>query len=80
MILLWIEGRGGAWLYASEIDDLKSIAPAVEEQPYDRFYKGKEKQSATTTSSRQNTASSTNTAASNTATLEASQTPFSYIG
>ena len=35
--LLWIEGRGGAWLYASEIDDLKSIAPAIEEQPYDRF-------------------------------------------
>ncbi len=42
--LLWIEGRGGAWQYASEIEDLKSIAPVVEEQPYDRFYKGKEKQ------------------------------------
>jgi hypothetical protein len=57
--LLWIEGRGGAWLYASEIDELKSIAPVVEEQPYDRFFKGKEKQ-ASPTSNKQNASSIVN--------------------
>lgn len=37
--LLWAEGRSAAWRYPSEIDELKPYAPAVEEQPYDRFYK-----------------------------------------
>ncbi len=69
--LLWIEGRGGAWQYASEIDDLKSIAPVVEEQPYDRFYKGKEKATTTTTvSSRQVTSFTNNAAETGTATLK----------
>ena len=40
--LLWTEGRGAAWQYASEIPELKSFAPVVEEQPFDRFYKRKE--------------------------------------
>ncbi len=40
--LLWTEGRGAAWQYASEIPELKSFAPTVEEQPFDRFLKRKE--------------------------------------
>jgi len=37
--LIWINGKSAAWRYPGEIDELKSFAPAVEEQPYDRFYK-----------------------------------------
>ena len=37
--LVWLEGKSAAWRYPSEMDDLKAFAPAVEEQPYDRFYK-----------------------------------------
>jgi hypothetical protein len=37
--LVWLDGRSAAWRYPSEIDELKSFAPVVEEQPYDRFYK-----------------------------------------
>ena len=37
--LLWAEGRGAAWQYASELPELKAFAPVVEEQPFDRFYK-----------------------------------------
>jgi hypothetical protein len=37
--LVWVDGRSAAWRYSSEIDELKEYAPAVEEQPYDRFYK-----------------------------------------
>lgn len=37
--LVWLEGRSAAWRYPGEIDELKSFAPGVEEQPYDRFYK-----------------------------------------
>ena len=37
--LVWEEGRSAAWRYPSEIQALKFYAPAVEEQPYDRFYK-----------------------------------------
>ncbi len=78
--LLWIEGRGGAWLYASEIDELKSIAPAVEEQPYDRFFKGKEKQ-ATTPSSKQNASPTANApTASKTATLKPPKPRFRISG
>ncbi len=40
--LLWTEGKGAAWQYASEIPELKNFAPLVEEQPFDRFYKRKE--------------------------------------
>jgi hypothetical protein len=80
--LLWLEGRGGAWLYASEIEDLKSIAPAIEEQPYDRFYKGKEKQSAIDTNSKQNASYTTgrSAAASSTATLKPPKPRFRISG
>jgi hypothetical protein len=37
--LLWVQGKSAAWRYPSEIDELKSFAPVVEEQPFDRFYK-----------------------------------------
>jgi len=37
--LVWLDGKSAAWRYPSEIDELKAYAPAVEEQPYDRFYK-----------------------------------------
>ena len=37
--LVWVDGRSAAWRYPSEVDELKEYAPAIEEQPYDRFYK-----------------------------------------
>src|SRR5882724_8351771 len=37
--LVWIDGKSEAWRYPSEVEELKSFAPAVEEQPFDRFYK-----------------------------------------
>ena len=37
--LIWVEGKSAAWRYPGEVEELKSFAPAVEEQPYDRFYK-----------------------------------------
>ena len=42
--LVWIEGKSAAWRYPSEIEELKTYAPVVEEQPYDRFYKRKDTQ------------------------------------
>jgi len=37
--LIWQEGKSAAWRYPGEVDELKSFAPPVEEQPFDRFYK-----------------------------------------
>lgn len=37
--LIWVEGRSAAWRYPSEIEELKAYAPAVEEQPFDRFFR-----------------------------------------
>ncbi|MFT3934733.1 MAG: hypothetical protein QM726_14005 [Chitinophagaceae bacterium] len=37
--LIWVEGRSAGWRYPSEIPSFKAFAPAIEEQPYDRFYK-----------------------------------------
>jgi hypothetical protein len=37
--LVWVEGRSAAWRYPSEINELSAFAPAVEEQPFDRFFK-----------------------------------------
>src|SRR2546421_892684 len=37
--LIWVNGKSAAWRYPGEVDELKSFAPPVEEQPYDRFYK-----------------------------------------
>ena len=44
--LVWVEGKSAAWRYPSEVDLLKDYAPAVEEQPYDRFYKKPEEKPA----------------------------------
>ena len=40
--LLWAEGKGAAWQYASELPELKEFAPIIEEQPFDRFFKKEE--------------------------------------
>lgn len=40
--LVWVEGKSAAWRYPSEVDGLKTYAPATEEQPFDRFYKKSE--------------------------------------
>ncbi len=40
--LVWLEGKSAAWRYPSEVEELKSHAPTVEEQPFDRFYKTRE--------------------------------------
>jgi len=37
--LVWSEGKSAAWRYPSEIEELSTFAPPVEEQPFDRFYK-----------------------------------------
>jgi hypothetical protein len=37
--LVWVTGKSAAWRYPSEVEELKPYAPAVEDQPYDRFYK-----------------------------------------
>lgn len=37
--LVWVDGKSAAWRYPSEIAELKPYAPAVEEQPFDRFFK-----------------------------------------
>lgn len=37
--LVWLDGKSAAWRYPSEVDELKAYAPAIEEQPFDRFYK-----------------------------------------
>jgi len=37
--LVWLEGKSAAWRYPSEIDELREFAPAVEEQPFDRFFR-----------------------------------------
>jgi hypothetical protein len=37
--LVWVQGKSAAWRYPSEVEELKPFAPAVEEQPFDRFYK-----------------------------------------
>ncbi len=37
--LVWVSGKSAAWRYPGEVEELKPYAPAVEEQPYDRFFK-----------------------------------------
>jgi hypothetical protein len=37
--LVWVEGKSAAWRYPCEIEEFKSFAPVVEEQPFDRFFK-----------------------------------------
>lgn len=44
--LIWVDGKSAAWRYPGEVEELKSFAPPVEEQPYDRFYKKTEENKA----------------------------------
>lgn len=37
--LIWVDGKSAAWRYPGEIPELKPYAPALEEQPFDRFFK-----------------------------------------
>ena len=37
--LVWVEGKSAAWRYPCEINELSAFAPAVEEQPFDRFFR-----------------------------------------
>jgi hypothetical protein len=37
--LIWADGKSAAWRYPGEMGEFKMHAPAVEEQPFDRFYK-----------------------------------------
>ncbi len=37
--LIWVKNKSAAWRYPGELPELKPYAPAVEEQPYDRFFK-----------------------------------------
>ncbi|HEY6901149.1 MAG TPA: hypothetical protein VI233_10920 [Puia sp.] len=47
--LVWVEGKSAAWRYPCEIEELSAFAPAVEEQPFDRFYKKTSPVSSTAT-------------------------------
>jgi hypothetical protein len=47
--LVWVEGKSAAWRYPCEVEELSSFAPAVEEQPFDRFYKKPAQENASTT-------------------------------
>src|ERR1700733_14839306 len=53
--LVWIEGRSAAWRYPSEVEELKSFAPAVEEQPFDRFFKKADQGNASLTAQNNST-------------------------
>ena len=37
--LVWMDGKSAAWRYPSEMQEFKALVPAVEEQPFDRFFK-----------------------------------------
>lgn len=37
--LVWVQGKSAAWRYPGEVEELKTFAPVVEEQPFDRFFK-----------------------------------------
>lgn len=59
--LVWLEGKSAAWRYPSEIEELRSFAPGVEEQPYDRFTKKQGEQSADSPVTAQQQAAAANT-------------------
>ncbi|MDP4216124.1 MAG: hypothetical protein Q8927_07970 [Bacteroidota bacterium] len=78
--LIWVNGKSAAWRYPSEVDEFKPIAPAVEEQPFDRFFK-KPSQTASVAPSQQTmTASAPPPAASNPVQAEPSGIPSSIPG
>ncbi|HVZ56030.1 MAG TPA: hypothetical protein VG870_05175 [Chitinophagaceae bacterium] len=74
--LVWVEGRSAAWRYPSEIEDLKPYAPAVEEQPFDRFFK---KPAETAEESRTAPSRASQPQAGETTLLETQATPPAQI-
>ncbi|MGI8951744.1 MAG: hypothetical protein ACR2FN_09200 [Chitinophagaceae bacterium] len=44
--LIWKDGKSAAWNYPSEMEEFKAFAPAMEEQPFDRFFKKENKASS----------------------------------
>jgi hypothetical protein len=71
--LVWVEGRSAAWRYPSEIDELSAFAPAVEEQPFDRFYKKPVAATATVAKPTDKMVGTTGTIETNTATVTVTQ-------
>jgi len=57
--LVWVEGKSAAWRYPGEIEELKSFAPPVEEQPFDRFFKKPVQEDQSTTQNKQNAVNTT---------------------
>ena len=37
--LVWVEGKSAAWRYPSELPEFKGVAPAIEQDLYQQFYK-----------------------------------------
>ncbi|WP_430897078.1 MULTISPECIES: hypothetical protein [unclassified Paraflavitalea] len=37
--LIWVEGKSAGWRYPGELPEFAGVAPIVEEQPFDRFFK-----------------------------------------
>lgn len=61
--LVWVEGKSAAWRYPGEIAELRPYAPAVEDQPFDRFYKKKEEEKTETAEEKTETTTSQTAAA-----------------
>lgn len=64
--LVWVDGKSAAWRYPGEVEELKSFAPVVEEQPFDRFFRKPSQQSS----------SSLQTSTANNTVNTASEAPF----
>ena len=75
--LVWVDGRSAAWRYPSEVEELSAFAPAVEEQPFDRFFK-KPASARTAAQSGSSTlpVSSSTFPAGSSATLPAGESPY----
>jgi hypothetical protein len=75
--LVWVEGRSAAWRYPSEVEELSAFAPAVEEQPFDRFFK-KPASARTAAQSGSSTlpVSSSSFPAGSSSTLPAGESPY----
>lgn len=37
--LIWVEGKSAGWRYPGELPEFAGLAPMVEEQPFDRFFR-----------------------------------------
>src|SRR3981081_3154720 len=71
--LVWIEGKSAAWRYPSEVEELRSFAPVVEEQPFDRFYKKPSQVNTNTSQVGANASAGANTSVNTNTVAAASQ-------